>query len=198
MLGISFCPRYLWLRNAIIFTFSTCAIFGLHLASSIAPQRRELPWPTSPAARTCVGRHLPPQLASQNELARASSEPSRAAFSARLHNESSRVSSLSKRAGARRAEPSRAGSTSTPTPRQKLRHRGASVGGIRNQAFRIPKIKECLYPCKLLCERFNSETPGAIDSFSIFQNLLSDQYPSSPAELPNEFRITRVSGSRSG
>jgi hypothetical protein len=64
-----------------------------------------------------------------------------------------------------------------------------TVGGIRNQAFRIPKIKECLYPSKFLCERLSSETPGAIDSFSIFQNSSFNQYPSSPVELPNEFRI---------
>jgi hypothetical protein len=65
------------------------------------------------------------------------------------------------------------------------------LGGFGIKPFVYQKIKECLYPSKLLCERFNSETPGAIDSVSIFQNLLFDQYPSSPAELPNEFSITQ-------
>jgi hypothetical protein len=71
------------------------------------------------------------------------------------------------------------------TPPQKC------VGGIQNQAFRTPKIKEYLYLPKSLCERPSSETPGAIDSFSIFQNSSFDQYPSSPTELPNELRITQ-------
>jgi hypothetical protein len=59
------------------------------------------------------------------------------------------------------------------------------LGGFGIKPFVYQKIKECL------CERFNNETPGAIDSLSIFQNLLFDQYPSSPAELPNEFSITQ-------
>jgi hypothetical protein len=44
---------------------------------------------------------------------------------------------------------------------------------------------------KFLCERPSSETPGALESFSIFQNSSFDQYPSSPAELPNELKITQ-------
>jgi hypothetical protein len=75
-----------------------------------------------------------------------------------------------------------------------LLHRGASVGGIRNQAFRIPKIKECLQPPKSLCERPSSETPGAIDSFSNFQNSSFDWYPSSPAELQNKLEAIQGVG----
>jgi hypothetical protein len=33
------------------------------------------------------------------------------------------------------------------------------VGGIRNQAFRIPKIKECLSLPKLLCEKTQQRNP---------------------------------------
>jgi hypothetical protein len=65
------------------------------------------------------------------------------------------------------------------------------LGGFRIKPFVYQKIKECLYPFKLLCERFKSEAPGAIDFVSVFQNLPFDQYPSSPAELPNEFNITQ-------
>jgi hypothetical protein len=42
-----------------------------------------------------------------------------------------------------------------------------------------------------LCERPSSETPGALESILVFQNLSFDQYPSSPAEPPNELRITQ-------
>jgi hypothetical protein len=70
----------------------------------------------------------------------------------------------------------------------------ASVGGIRNQAFRIPKIKECLKPPRSLCERLSSETPGAIASFSNFQNSSCDWYPSSPAELQNNLRTIQGDG----
>jgi hypothetical protein len=42
------------------------------------------------------------------------------------------------------------------------------VGGIRNQAFRIPKIKECLQLPKFLCERPSGETPGALESIFVF------------------------------
>jgi hypothetical protein len=66
-----------------------------------------------------------------------------------------------------------------------------SVGGIRNQAFRIPKIKECLQSPKFLCERPSGETPGALESIFVFQSPSFDQYPSSPAEPPNELRITQ-------
>jgi hypothetical protein len=59
------------------------------------------------------------------------------------------------------------------------------VGGIRNQAFRIPKNK------KWLCERFDSETPGAADFFSIVQILRFGQYPSSPAKQLNEPSIAQ-------
>jgi hypothetical protein len=76
-------------------------------------------------------------------------------------------------------------------PRKTLRHRGASVGGIRNQAFRIPKIKEYLSLPKLLYEKPRSETPGALESFLIFQDLSFGPYPSSPAEPSNELRITQ-------
>jgi hypothetical protein len=65
------------------------------------------------------------------------------------------------------------------------------VGGIRNQAFRIPKIKECLSLPKLLCEKPSSKTPGALESFLIFQNLSFGPYPSSPVEPSNELRITQ-------
>jgi hypothetical protein len=60
-----------------------------------------------------------------------------------------------------------------------------AVGGIRNQAFRIPKNK------KWLCERFDSETPGAAISLSIFRILRFGQYPSSPAKQPNESSIAQ-------
>jgi hypothetical protein len=66
-----------------------------------------------------------------------------------------------------------------------------TVGGIRNQAFRISKIKECLQLPKFQCERPNGETPGALESIFVFQNLPFDQYPSSPLEPPNELRITQ-------
>jgi hypothetical protein len=65
------------------------------------------------------------------------------------------------------------------------------LGGFGIKPFVYQKIKECLYPFKLLCGRFNSEAPGAIDFVSVFQNLLFDQYTSSPVELPNEFSITQ-------
>jgi hypothetical protein len=65
------------------------------------------------------------------------------------------------------------------------------VGGIRNQAFRIPKIKECLQFPEFLCERPSGETPGALESIFVFQNPSFDQYPSSPVELPNKLRITQ-------
>jgi hypothetical protein len=48
-----------------------------------------------------------------------------------------------------------------------------SVGGIRNQALRIPKIKECLSLPKFLCERPSSETPGALESFLSFRTRFS-------------------------
>jgi hypothetical protein len=44
---------------------------------------------------------------------------------------------------------------------------------------------------KFLCERLSSETPRALESFFVFQNPSFDQYPSSPAEPPNELRITQ-------
>jgi hypothetical protein len=65
------------------------------------------------------------------------------------------------------------------------------VGGIRNQAFRIPKIKECFQLPEFLCERPNGKTPGVLESIFISQNPSFDQYPSSPAELPNKIRITQ-------
>jgi hypothetical protein len=49
------------------------------------------------------------------ELARALNEPSRAGFFARFTNDPSRASSLAKRAKPSQAEPSRAGSRSSPT-----------------------------------------------------------------------------------
>jgi hypothetical protein len=64
------------------------------------------------------------------------------------------------------------------------------VLGIRNQAFRLPKIKECLQLPKFLCERPSSETPGALEFIFVFQNLSFDQYFSSLAQPPNELRIT--------
>jgi hypothetical protein len=66
-----------------------------------------------------------------------------------------------------------------------------SVWGIQNQPFRIPKIKECLQLPKFLCERPSGETLGALESIFVFQNPSFDQYPSSPAEPPNELRITQ-------
>jgi hypothetical protein len=77
-------------------------------------------------------------------------------------------------------------------PRSSVRQ--LAVGGIRNQAFRIPKIKECIKPPRSLCERLSSETPGAIDSFSNFQNSSFDWYPSSPAELQNNLRTIQGDG----
>jgi hypothetical protein len=65
------------------------------------------------------------------------------------------------------------------------------VGGIRNQAFRIPKIKECLSLPKSPCERPSRETPGALESFFVFQNSSFGSYPSLPAEPSNELRITQ-------
>jgi hypothetical protein len=44
---------------------------------------------------------------------------------------------------------------------------------------------------KFLCERPSGETQGALESIFVFQNPPFDQYPSSPAELPNELRITQ-------
>jgi hypothetical protein len=76
-------------------------------------------------------------------------------------------------------------------PRQALRHRGASVGGIRNQSFRIPKIKECFQLPEFLCEKPSGETPGVLESIFISQNPSFDQYPSSPAEPPKKLIITR-------
>jgi hypothetical protein len=66
---------------------------------------------------------------------------------------------------------------------------GATVGGIRNQAFRIPIIKECLQLPEFSCERPNGETLGVLESIFISQNPPFDQYPSSPAEPPNKLRI---------
>jgi hypothetical protein len=61
----------------------------------------------------------------------------------------------------------------------------------RNQAFHIPKIKECLQLLKFLRERPSNETPGALEFIFVFQNPSFDQYPSSLAEPPNELRITQ-------
>jgi hypothetical protein len=72
------------------------------------------------------------------------------------------------------------------------------VGGIRNLAFRILKIKEWLWSPKSLRERPRSETPGALGFFSVFQDSSFDQYPSSPAKLQNKLRIIQGVGSRSG
>jgi hypothetical protein len=66
-----------------------------------------------------------------------------------------------------------------------------SVGGIRNQGFRIPKIKECFQFPEFLCERPSGETPGVLESIFISQNPSFGQYPSSPAEPPNKLRITQ-------
>jgi hypothetical protein len=55
----------------------------------------------------------------------------------------------------------------------------------------LPKIKECVQLPKFLCERPNSETPGALESIFVFQNPSFDLYPSSPAEPPNQLRITQ-------
>jgi hypothetical protein len=44
---------------------------------------------------------------------------------------------------------------------------------------------------KFLYERPSGETPGALESIFVFQNPSFDQYPSSPAEPPNELRITQ-------
>jgi hypothetical protein len=63
--------------------------------------------------------------------------------------------------------------------------------GIQNQAFRIPKIKECFQLPEFLCERPSGETPGVLESIFISQNPSFDQYPSSPAEPPNKLRITQ-------
>jgi hypothetical protein len=69
--------------------------------------------------------------------------------------------------------------------KQALHHQGASIGVIRNQAFRIPKIKECFQLLEFLCERPSSETTGVLESIFISQNTSFDQYPSLPAEPPN-------------
>jgi hypothetical protein len=46
-----------------------------------------------------------------------------------------------------------------------------------------------LYNCKQKDREPGSETSGALESFFVFQNPSFYQYPSSPAEPPNEFRI---------
>jgi hypothetical protein len=69
--------------------------------------------------------------------------------------------------------------------------RSVFVGGIRNQAFRIPKIKECFQFPEVLCERLSGETPGVLESTFISQNPSFAQYPSSPADPPNKLRITQ-------
>jgi hypothetical protein len=51
--------------------------------------------------------------------------------------------------------------------------------------------KKCLQLLKFLCERPSGETPGALESIFVFQNPPFDQYPSLPAEPPNELRITQ-------
>jgi hypothetical protein len=56
----------------------------------------------------------------------------------------------------------------------------STVGGIRNQAFRIPKNK------KRLCERPGSKTPETADSISTLRTLRFGRYPSSPTKQPNE------------
>jgi hypothetical protein len=63
--------------------------------------------------------------------------------------------------------------------------------GIRNLAFRIPKIKECFQLPKFLYERPSGETPEVLESIFISQNPSFDQYPSSPGKPPNKLRITR-------
>jgi hypothetical protein len=65
------------------------------------------------------------------------------------------------------------------------------VGGIRNRAFRIQKMKECFQLTEVLCKRLSGETPGVLESTFISQNPSFDQYPSSPAEPPNKLRITQ-------
>jgi hypothetical protein len=55
----------------------------------------------------------------------------------------------------------------------------------------MPKIKECFSLPKFLCERPNSETPGAFESFFIFQNSSFGPYPSSPAKPSNELKMTQ-------
>jgi hypothetical protein len=47
---------------------------------------------------------------------------------------------------------------------------------------------------KFPCERPSSETPGAFEFFSVFQDSSFDQYPSSPAELQNKLRIIQGDG----
>jgi hypothetical protein len=47
------------------------------------------------------------------------------------------------------------------------------VGAIRNQAFRISKIKEYLSLPKLLCEKPSSETQEPLNLFSSFRISLS-------------------------
>jgi hypothetical protein len=63
--------------------------------------------------------------------------------------------------------------------------------GIQNQAFRIPKIKECFQLPEFLCERPSGETPRVLESIFVSQNPSFDQYPSSPSEPPNKLRITQ-------
>jgi hypothetical protein len=61
----------------------------------------------------------------------------------------------------------------------------STVGGIRNQAFRITKNK------KRLCERSGSKTPETADSISTLRTLRFGQYPSSPTKQPNESSIAQ-------
>jgi hypothetical protein len=65
--------------------------------------------------------------------------------------------------------------------KQAPRHRGASVGGIRNQAFRTPN-RETISVSQVQFERLNCETPRAYKSIFIFPIPSFDQDLSSTTE----------------
>jgi hypothetical protein len=52
-------------------------------------------------------------------------------------------------------------------------------------------MKECFQLTEVLCDRLSGEIPGVLESTFISQNPSFNQYPSSPAELPNKLRITQ-------
>jgi hypothetical protein len=78
---------------------------------------------------------------------------------------------------------------------QAPRHRGASVGGIQNQAFRTLNC-EIISVSQVQFKRFSCKTLGAFRFLFIFQNSSFDRYPSSPAGLSNKSRGSRFKGHR--
>jgi hypothetical protein len=62
--------------------------------------------------------------------------------------------------------------------------------GIRNQAFHIPKIKECFQLPEVLCERLSGETPGVLESTFISQNQDSVRLLGFPHDETPEMNLT--------